>query len=137
MSFVVGQFYTNDEIVAAVGGNTRSYLRHTKGGEIVAACLDAQDHPRAPYEIWVGQGTGRDLLGRSAARFFQQCQANRSKAVPLFIKDRQAARRGKQYWRYYGRWRVEREITHAPTLEAAQREGRPVQRIFSMRRVSL
>lgn len=134
-AFQVGSYYTNDEIVAVVGGVPQPYLRYTANNEIVAACLNPGTNPKAPHEIWAGQGDGVDIIGQSADWFAAQCAANPSKAVPLFIKDPKVYKKGEPRWVYKGRYRVTRKET-SPAELALRKRRTPVTRILMMQRVS-
>lgn len=135
MPFEVGQYYTNDQIVAETGGNRQPYLRFTKGKEIVAACLNKSANLRAPDEIWVGRGEGIDIIGQSAQWFVIQCQNNPFKVVPLFIKDSKVRKPGAPRWIYHGQYRVLRSIND-PVELAERRRATLVTRVLVMGRVS-
>jgi len=134
--FAVGACYTNEEIVAALGGETQNYVRFVTGKRVVALCLNAWDHPRAPTEVWVGTGGLRDRVGRSAQWLVDQCAAEPDQGTPLFIKE-VAARGGERTWRYHGRYRVVGDTQDEGALEAVREQRKaPVVRILYLEPVS-
>ncbi|MBX3030210.1 MAG: hypothetical protein KF809_08605 [Chloroflexi bacterium] len=108
--FDLGSRYTRQEIHREVGGDLQSYLP-SRGGEIVAACLEPRKNPDAPTVILPGIGPGRE---RDATRLVAQ-----GGAVPVFLK------RGSKAWEYVGDHRVVRS-SQDPAEIAAQgrRSGR-------------
>src|SRR4051794_23174015 len=103
--FAVGTCYTNEEIAAEVGSTQSNYIRFVAPKRVVALCLNAWEHPRAPAEIWVGRGGAWGRIGNSAQWLVDQCAAAPDASVPLFIKD-VATQGGDRSWCYRGRYRV-------------------------------
>jgi len=134
--FVVGARYTNEALVAALGGESQNYVRFVAGKRVVALCLNAWEHPRAPAEVWVGAGGAWDRIAHSAQWLVDQCAAEPEAAVPLFIKD-VAAQGGARSWWYHGRYRVLGDTQDEAALAAVRGQRKaPVVRILYLERVS-
>src|SRR5436853_6478068 len=103
--FAVGACYTNAEIAEALGTAHLNYIRFVAGKRVVALCLNAWEHPRAPAEVWVGGGGAWDRIRNSAQWLINQCAAAPGVAVPLFLKD-VATQGGDRSRCHYGRYRV-------------------------------
>ena len=111
--FVVGDEYTLDAIVSALGGDTMSYLPQLKG-RIVGGRFTTNMNPNAPYQILVGD---RPQVVRKAKLLAEQ-----EGTLPVFLK--QAPNR----WRYHGIMRFVRYETDHQAVQATpgvdQREER-------------
>ena len=111
--FVVGDEYTLDAIVSALGGDTMSYLPQLKG-RIVGGRFTTNMNPNAPYQILVGD---RPQVVRKAKLLTEQ-----EGTLPVFLK--QAPNR----WRYHGIMRFVRYETDPQAVRATlgvdQREER-------------
>jgi hypothetical protein len=101
--FVVGDEYTLDAIVSALGGDTMSYLPQSKG-RIVGGRFTTNMNPNAPYQILVGD---RPQVRRKA-----ELLAAQEGTLPVFLK--QAPNR----WRYHGIMRFVRYETDPLLVQA-------------------
>lgn len=122
MNFTLGLDYTRAAIHAEWGGSTQSDLPH-KGGIVVAACLDAQLHPRAPLVILCGNGPG---VRKVSDRLAQQ-----ARPLPIFIKQ------APQRWVYQGRFQVIESLTEpadcAPYLVSSGRDPAGISQAILLR----
>src|SRR5215212_7119847 len=104
-AFMVDACYTNEEITEGLGGIPLTYIRFVAPKRVVALCLNAWEHPRAPGEVWIGSGGPWNRVSRSAQWLVEQCEADPQLGLPLFIKG-VAAQGGERSWCYHGRYRV-------------------------------
>ncbi len=111
--FVVGNEYTLDDIVTALGGDTMSYLPQLKG-RIVGGRFTADMNPNAPYKILVGD---RPQVRRKA-----ETLAAQEGTIPVFLKE------APNRWRYHGIMRFVSYETDPQVVQATpgvdQREER-------------
>ncbi len=82
--------YTREQIHAALGGDTWSYLP-VSGGRVVAGCFRTDLNPGAPEVVLPGKG---DKIEKNA-----EILAAQAGPIPVFLKD--ATHR----WRYVGDYR--------------------------------
>ena len=101
--FVVGDEYTLDAIVSALGGDTMSYLPQLKG-RIVGGRFTSDMNPNAPYTILVGD---RPQVRRKA-----ELLAAQEGTIPVFLK--QAPNR----WRFHGVMRFVSYVTDPQVVQA-------------------
>jgi hypothetical protein len=134
--FAVGACYTNEEIAAELGAAHPNYIRFVSPKRVVALCLNAWEHPRAPEEVWVGSGGAWSRVSRSAQWLVDQCADEPQLGIPLFIKD--VATSGKdRSWCYHGRYRVVGDTSDEAALAAVKELGKtPVVRILNLERIS-
>src|SRR4051794_34603798 len=117
--FTVGDCYTNEEITEELGGISLTYVRFVTPKRVVALCLNAWEHPRAPAEVWVGTGGAWNRVSRSAQWLVEQCAAEPGRGLPLFIKE-VAASGGERSWCYHGLYRVTGDTTDEGALAAVR-----------------
>ena len=77
--FAVGAWYTNEEIAAALGGLGQNYLRFVAPRRVVAICLNAWEHPRAP----AGHSDGGQFIDtHGGASHNRSAATEKANAVP-------------------------------------------------------
>lgn len=95
VTFIVGEFYSNTEIMR-LGGGPMDFLPF-KNGRVVAGRFTEKKNPGLPTTLLIGK---RDRVLGSAMMFRGQ-----SEFVPIFIKPMQVPRDSRK-WRFEGHWRV-------------------------------
>lgn len=85
--------YTREQIHAALGGDTWSYLP-VSGDRAVAGCFRTDLNPGAPEVVLPGEG---DKIEKNA-----EILAAQADSIPVFLKD------GPNRWRYVGDYRCVR-----------------------------
>ena len=105
--FVKNEEYTHAAVVAALGGETVSYLPQSNGRIVGGRFrMDAMNR-HAPYQIVVG----------NLARVTRKAEmiAAQGGTIPVFMKE------GTNRWRYHGRMRCIAFDTSARAIQAAER----------------
>ena len=111
--------YAHSDLVEFFRGDMQSYLPQN-GGRVVCGCLNPEMNPKAPYEIWVGDGP---RIKMKAELLIAQ-----KEPIPVFLKQRT------NQWLYVGMMEADAFTTERNLLsEVTKTAKRPVIGVLKLR----
>jgi hypothetical protein len=114
MDYIVGNFYTRNEIQTDLGGEIQSYLPQ-RAKRIVAGCFRRDHNPYAPLEVQAGSEP-------KVVRKAETLAAQADKRIPVFVKER-----GKgtppAVWEYKGIYEFYEVVDDAAALASAEADS--------------